>query len=276
MNRTIIALLIAIIATVTIADQKIGVPVLIGPNFWNIRGNFRVMAVVNIHTQMSVIKLPNGKFLIVDTIDLTSDLKSALDRMTNNGANIEAIIGVHPFHTTYFKAFYDAYPTVPFYGTPRHLRVVKDIPWKGDLNQQNIRNKWNPDVEIRLPAGAEFVNPQPEDNHFNSAWLFHKPSRTMHIDDTVIYADEDSLVLKIFGIKKGDMIFHPKIDPGLYNYPAAPFEFRDWVLKVIKDWDFDNIVCAHLGNKLGGAKLKLNQTVTAAEPLFRKLSEKRK
>ncbi len=40
-----------------------------------------------------------------------------------------------------------------YYGTPRHLRNIKDIPWAGDVNVCEIRNKWSPEVEMRIPAG---------------------------------------------------------------------------------------------------------------------------
>ncbi|KAL0482021.1 peroxisomal biogenesis factor 6 [Acrasis kona] len=277
MIKIIVLLTTALLACAALAGQPVGVPIKIGTNFWNIRGDFKVLYVVNVHTQMSVIQLPNGKFLLIDTIELTDDLRSALDRMTDSGRKIEAIVGVHPFHTTYFKKFYDAFPSVPFYGTPRHLRNIKDVQWQGDLMNEEVRNRWNPDVEIRIPDGAEFEYPEPEStNHFASAWVYHRPSGTIHIDDTVVYADEDSVALRIFGIHKGDMMFHPSINSGLKQYEKAPYAFRDWVLRVIKEWNFDNIVCAHLGNKLGGAKLKLNQTVTSYEPKFRQWTEERR
>jgi len=273
----LVLLFVAILSCSAFAGAPINVPIKIGPNFWNVRGDFKVLYVVNIHTQMSVIKLQSGKFLLIDTIDLTDDLKSALDRMTNNGALIEAIVGTHPFHTTYFKKFYDAYPSAPFYGTPRHLRMIQDVQWKGDLLDEKIRNKWAPEVEIRIPDGAEFVDPKPEStNHFAAAWVYHKESGTIHVDDTVVYADEDSIALRIFGIKKGDMMFHPSINSGLKQYEKAPYEFRDWVLRILKEWNFDNIVCAHLGNKVGGAKNKLAQTVDSYAEKFKQWTEERR
>lgn len=39
---------------------------------------------------MSIIKLPNEKFLVVDTVPLNPFLKYAIDELTNNGTNIEA------------------------------------------------------------------------------------------------------------------------------------------------------------------------------------------
>jgi hypothetical protein len=121
------------------------------------------------------------------------------------------------------------------------------------------------------------VAPLPENtNHFNSVWVFHKESRTMHVDDTIFYAQDPGFLLSLGGFKKGSMQFHPSIKgPGLLPNPESPYQFRDFVASVIKDWDFDCIVTAHAGIKATGAKAQLQETLNAAEPLFKELSEKK-
>lgn len=72
---------------------------------------------------MSIVQLSSGKFLVVDTIPLDTELKGLLlgwpliglaeiDNLTNNGRDIEAVIATHPFHTLAFYGFYEAYPEV--------------------------------------------------------------------------------------------------------------------------------------------------------------------
>lgn len=126
---------------------------LIGSNFWNVRGRFKVLKFIDIGTQMSIIKLRNGKFLIIDTVEMDDHLRRQINQLTNNGQNIEAVIGTHPFHTLSFPAFYQAYPKAAYYGTPRHLCRLTEIPWKGSLDDCDVRKKWEPDVEMRIPAG---------------------------------------------------------------------------------------------------------------------------
>jgi len=129
----------------------------VGTNFWNIRVNFKMFAgLVDPGSQMSLIKLNNGKFLVIDTVILTDQTRVAINRLTENGTKIEAVIGVHPFHTLAFQAFYEAYPTAHYYGTPRHLRRLTQIPWVGSLEDCDIRKKWEPEVEMRIPAGKHF------------------------------------------------------------------------------------------------------------------------
>jgi hypothetical protein len=251
----------------------------VGPRFWNIRGQFKIFAgLINIGTHMSIIGLNNGKFLIVDTIPLDPHVKTSIDYITNNGSLIEAVLATHPFHTLAFPGFYAAYPNVPYYGTPRHIRNLPDIKWVGDLNDCATRSKWSPEVEMRIPDGAEFVAPVPEKtNHFSCVFVYHRQGRTIHVDDTIFYTDQPGFLLKVAGFRHGDMSFHPSIKAhGLYPTPEAPYQFKSFIAGIINDWEFDNIVAAHTGNKIGGARDQLKVVLDAAEPLFFKLSERNK
>jgi len=248
----------------------------IGTNFWNVRASFPILkGLVDIGTQMSVIKLSNGKYLLIDTVPLVADLKHEIDALTEGGTKIEAIVATHPFHTLAFPSFYHGYPNAPFYGTPRHIRRQKDIPWVGAVNDPEVTKKWESEgVFMRIPAGGEFAAPVPEEyNHWSTVWVFHKESRTIHIDDTINYFSNPSMLMKVVGKKKGCMEFHDSIKgPALYPKPESPGLFKAWVESVIKDWDFDNMVIAHIGNKIGGAKGALQETLTNSQPLFDKLS----
>jgi len=251
----------------------------IGEGFWNIRGNFKLLGgLVDMGNQMSIAKLSNGKFLIIDAIPMTDQIKAEIDKLTDKGANIEAVITTHPFHTLSIQPFHEAYPNVPFYGCPRHIKRFPDLKWAGDLNDCKVRSKWNPDVDLRIPEGAEFVSPVPErTNHFISVFVFHKQSKTIHVDDTIMFSQNPGFLLKLAGFKEGTMMLHPAIKgPGLLPHPEAPFQFRDWIKKLIDDWDFDNLCAAHFGCKIGGAKQQLTEVVKKAEPLFQKLNNKRK
>jgi len=251
----------------------------IGPNFWNIRGHFKIFGgFADIGAHMSIIGLQNGRFLIVDTIPLEDETKKEIDRLTDNGSKIEAVVATHPFHTLAFPAFFKHYPQATYYGTPRHLRVLPEIPWAGDLNVCGTRDQWAPQVQMRIPNGAEFVAPVPEgNNHFSSILLFHPESRSIHVDDTIFYPEHPGFLLKMGGFKTGQMMFHPALKgPGLYHTPEAPYQFRDFIQGILNDWDFDNIIAAHTGNKIGGAKEQLKQLLINSEKVFDKISERNK
>jgi hypothetical protein len=253
MNIVIICILFAVV----FSQSNRTIPM--GPGFWNVRASF-IIDGFDIGTQMSLIQLQNGNFLIIDTVLMDNDLLNDILLMTKNGTLIEAVIATHPFHTTYFPAFYQLFPYPPYYGTPRHLRIEPQIPWAGSVYDCANRQRWLPEVHMRIPQGAEFVNPQPESsNHFSGIHLFHPASRTIHVDDTVM-VDEPL---------PGDMLFHPTlVDGGLYHIPESPTAFRDWVQKYINEWDFDNICAAHNGIKFGGAKAQLQSVLNDYATVF--------
>lgn len=251
----------------------------VGTRFWNIRGHFKIVAgLVDIGTHMSLIQLRSGNFIVIDTIPLDENLKLQLDKITDNGNKIEAVLATHPFHTLAFPAFFKAYPHVPYYGTPRHLKNLPDIKWVGDLSDCSTRNRWHPEIEMRIPDGAEFVAPVPEKtNHFSCVFVFHADSRIIHVDDTIFIAHQPGFLLKIAGYRHGDMSFHPTIKShGLFPTPEAPYQFRDFIAGILKDWDFDSVCAAHMGNRIGGAKAQLQTLLDQAAPLFDRLSERNK
>jgi len=259
MTSNVSLVLFLILALLQSAQSLSNQTTKIGPGFWNVRSSFYIDG-FNIGTQMSLVQLNNGKFLIFDTVKLNPDLLNDINTLTKDGSLIAAVIATHPFHTTFFPAFYLQFPKPPYYGTPRHLIIEPQIPWAGQVYDCNIRAKWLPEVHMRIPQGAEFVNPEPPStNHFSGMHVFHPPSKTIHVDDTIII-DEPF---------EGDMFFHPSIlTVGLFHVPEAPTAFKNWVLKYMRDWDFDNIVAAHNGVKLGGAKQQLQGLLADTEPVF--------
>lgn len=244
-----------------------------GEHFINIRADFKVFKVVQIGTHMSIVRLSSGRYLLIDTVPIDEGLRAEIDALTNNGELIEGVVATHPFHTIAFPGFRQAYPEVPFYGTPRHLRVQPDLNWAGNIQDHLAR--WEPDVYMRIPAGAEFVQPMPEkSNHFSAVWVFSPAAHMLHVDDTIMYLEAVPLLLKML-FKSQHFLFHPSIKgPGLYPTPEAPFQFRDWVRDIIRDWDFDSVVCAHRDVRIGGAKALLQTALEDAAPLFESISAK--
>lgn len=248
---------------------------LVGDNFWNLRSSLVMMGVFDIGTHMSFVRLSSGKFLVIDCVDLQANAaaKEEVDELTDRGALIEAVIGVHPFHTLFFPAFHKLYPNAAYYGTPRHFRNFTDIPWVASLQEEGVRGTWESEgVFMRIPDGAEFVHPE-NDVHFSSVVLFHAPSKTIHVDDTFQYFYGAGCLLRCFGKKDGLMEFWP-LEKGLDHKKDAPHQFKLWVEELIRDWDFDNICSAHNNNKIGGAKICLQNALTKANPEFDRLSKK--
>jgi hypothetical protein len=199
---------------------------------------------LDIGTQMAFIRLPSGKFLVVDTIDPTAEEKAEIDKLTNNGALIEAVIATHAFHTLFFPTFFKMYPNAEYYGTARHLKNQPTINWKGDI--ANNLSKWESDgVYIRCPEGCDLLS----ETHFAGLFVFDKLSRTLFNDDTIMYFDNPSCLIKLTGL--AEMQFHTELTNALYKTETGPIAFANFIRKILNDWDFDNICVAHSGRKIG-------------------------
>lgn len=247
----------------------------VAPGFWNIRGKLKmILGLVDVGTHMSLMRLSSGKFLVLDTVEVAPPLKEKLDKLTDNGRLIEAVLATHPFHTLFFPPFFDLYPGTQVYGTPRHLRKFPHLPWAGSV--LDVLGRWEPEVSMRIPDGAEFDAPA-EANHFSSVVVLHRPSRTVHVDDTIMFYENPGLALRLACCRPGSMTFHPTmLTVGLHPTAEAPLQFKAWVERLLEDWDFDNICTAHMGNRIGGAKAKLQETLAAATPALEGLADKRR
>jgi hypothetical protein len=251
----------------------------IGDGFWNLRSSLTfLVGLVDVGTHMSVVRLRSGKFLILSTVELNESATNALKRLTDGGKLIEAVIATHPFHTLYFQSFYDKFPDAKFYGTPRHIRNISSIPWAGDISTPENLSRWESEgVFMRIPNCAEFINPA-DDNHFNSVFVYHVDSRTLHDDDTLGYFDHyPGFILSWVGAKQGVVTCHPStLKNGLYPTQEAPLQFVAFIEQILNDWDFDNACLAHNGIKIGGVKPLIETCMTKMKPLLERLSNKNK
>lgn len=244
----------------------------IAPTFWNIRASLTFLGgLIDIGTHMSMIRLSNGKFLLIDTCDVSQSDKARIDELTENGTKIEAIVATHPFHTLYFRLFHKWYPNTKYYGTPRHLRNFPDIPWAGDISK-NL-NLWeNEGIFMRIPDGSDF-DPADQNNHFSSVLVFHQASRSLHADDTIMYYDHPGCALRCLGARHGNTTFWTGVDKGLKKTKEAPVQFRSFMESVLKDWDFDNLITAHTGNLIGGGKEAVREALRRATPTLEKMAK---
>jgi hypothetical protein len=222
---------------------------------------------------MSFIKISTGKFIVLSTVAITPEAKSEIDSLTEGGSLIEAVIATHPFHSLYFESFFQMYPHVKFYGTPRHIRRLTNIPWAGDVSDPSVLSMYESyGIFMRIPAGTEFINPR-EDNHFTSLFVYHSESRTLSDDDTIMCFENPGCLFRVFGIKPGSVSFHPTPwKDALLPTSEAPIQFKEFFQKLLDDWDFDNLVTAHMGNKIGGAKKALVDMFVKEIPSLDKLA----
>lgn len=239
----------------------------IAKDFWNVRGNFEVKLPgikIPVGTHMSIIRRSNGKYIVLDVVDLNDSFKRQLDGMTNNGKDIEAVLLLHSFHTLALPGFFKEYPNLDYYGCPRHIKKFPEIEWKGNLIDCETRQRFAPDLAMSIPVGCEFENPKPPgSNHLSSVLVLHRPSKTMHVDDTFNYWINPTLLMRIAGNKPCTMTLHMSITK-LDDRQA----FKAWLIDLLDKWDFANMCTAHNANCIGVAREKLVALLEKSTPFL--------
>lgn len=233
----------------------------ISDQFWNIRGEFKVLGVLNIGTQASLVKRANGKFVLLDAYTFEGAVKQQIDSLTNNGADIEAIINLHPFHTLHVVNAHTAYPQAKLFGTQRHIDKYPELPWQKELtNTIEFASLFAVDFEFSVPRGVEFISKN-EHLHFASVLAYHIPSKTIHVDDTLMYFKLPGL----FGtFKKAQVSFHMTLSKTLEKRPGAADDFRLWVAEIAEQWRDAEVLCAAHSHTL----IARNQTPSIAAKIM--------
>lgn len=258
----------------------------IDTGFWNCQHDLFLTKVgipINIGNHMSLCRLASGGIIAIDGIALDADAEAELQLLTQNGVLLEAVIFTHPFHSLGINWFHERYPpsidthSPKWYGCPRHLKIAPHISWTGSLGDCKIRQLFEPELQMRIPSGAEFVNPvPPSSNHFSSVLVFHKASKCVHCDDTFMFFDNPTMLMKIFGFKDGSMHFHPSMKShGLYPTAEAPLLFITWLEQLLLDWDFEHLATAHKGVCFQDAKVKVSELLDSARKPLEQLAEKK-
>lgn len=251
----------------------------ISGNFWNIRGDFKIGGILNIGTHASIVRCTNGKFVLLDAYTLHGKLKNQVDALTNNGADLEAIINLHPFHTIHVQRVHELYPNAKLYGTQRHHDKFSELPWQPQLTESNeFAALFADDFEFSVPAGVDFISNN-ENLHFSSVLAYHKASKTIHSDDTLMYLKFPSI---IGVLKKPEISFHMTLPQTLEKRSGAALDFRNWATQLTVKWaDAENLCAAHsatlqghkslspsIAEKIASALKKVEKTLQAHERKF--------
>ena len=216
----------------------------VADDFLNIRGSFKVGGLLEIGTQCSLVRRANGRFVFLDSYTLTGAVQREVDALTSGGKDVEAILNLHPFHTVHVRAMHQRFPSAKLYGTARHLSRFPDLPWqKTRTEQTHLHNLFEEDFEFSVPRGVDFISAN-ENVHFSSVLVLHRASRTIHVDDTLMYV-RLPLPMRVVGFADV-LLFHPPLRQALERRKGAGQAFRDWAEGLAADWrDAENLCAAH-------------------------------
>jgi hypothetical protein len=216
----------------------------VADDFLNIRGSFKVGGLIDVGTQCSLVRRASGKFVFLDSYTLSGKVQRDVDALTNGGNDVEAILNLHPFHTVHVRAMHQRYPKARLYGTARHLSRLPDLPWeKTRTEQARLHKLFEEDFEFSVPRGVDFISAN-ENVHFSSVLVLHRASRTIHVDDTLMYV-RLPLPARVLGFRDV-LLFHPTLRQALEKRKGAGQDFREWAEELAAGWrDAENLCAAH-------------------------------
>jgi hypothetical protein len=216
----------------------------VAPDFWNIRGSFKIGGLIDVGTQVSLVRKNDGGFVFLDAYSLPEDVEREVRALTHDGKDIEAIVNVHPFHTIHVRRMHERFPRAKLYGTARHVQRFADLPWERKLTESpELHAMFAGDFEFSVPRGVDFISAN-EHVHFSSVLVFHRSSQTIHVDDTLMYVRLPQ-VMRLVGLTDL-MRFHPTLAKAMQKRAGAARDFRDWAQELAEGWrDAQNLCAAH-------------------------------
>ncbi len=218
----------------------------IGADFWNIQGSFKIAGLIDIGTHVSLVRRASGRFLFLDGYTLSGEVEREVMALTDDGAAVEAVLHLHPFHTVHVEAMHRAFPGAKHYGTARHVAKAPEVPWEPlRTDEEELHELFADDLAFSVPAGVDLISAN-EQVHFSSVLALHRASQTLHVDDTLVYVRLPKLA-RVFGAT--DVLrFHPTLSQALEPRPGAAEDFRQWAEGLIADWsEVQNLCTAHIG-----------------------------
>lgn len=208
----------------------------ISDDFWNLRGSFKV-GPLDIGTQASLVRLASGRFVMLDAYTLEGEVAERVLERTEGGKAVEAVFHLHPFHTIHVKRHAAMFPEAKQYGTRRHKDKAPELNWeKEETDQPAFSERYADDFAFSVPRGVDFISDDPK-LHFSSVLAFHRASRTLHVDDTLVWNPLPLI---------GGLRFHPTLAKVLEKHAQAVPDFRAWAQELITlCGSVDHICVAH-------------------------------
>lgn len=222
----------------------------VADGFWNIRGSFKIAGLIDIGTQASLVRRAGGGFVLLDSYTLAGGLAEQVDELTGGPRNVEAVLNLHPFHTVHVRAIHERYPHARHYGTARHLDRFPDLTWERQrCEDEAMHALFREDLEFSVPRGVDFIA-ENEHLHFSSVLALHRATKTIHVDDTIMYVRLPRIA-RLIGITDSTS-FHPTLAKVLERRAGAAEDFREWAKALAERWsDAENLCAAHTSALLG-------------------------
>lgn len=216
----------------------------VADGFWNIRGSFKVAGLVDVGTHASLVRQASGKLVFLDSYTFEGEVERELRALTKDGEDVEAVLNVHPFHTVHVRRMHERFPNAKHYGTARHLSRYPELRWEALRTEDSeLHQMFSDDFDFSVPRGVDFISSN-QNIHFSSVLVYHRASKTIHVDDTLNYMRLPKAA-RVLG-KSNSTSFQPTLPFALEKRAGAAHDFRQWGEELVEAWgDAENLCTAH-------------------------------
>jgi Domain of unknown function (DUF4336) len=201
------------------------------PNLWVADRGLK-LAVGDIGTRMTVIRLANGGLFLHSPVRLDAETRSALDGL---GA-VCAVVAPSKVHHFFVGDYITAYPAARIYGAPGLAEKRRDLTFHGVLSDA-APAEWRGEIEQHVFRGASPIN---------EVVFFHPATRTLLLTDLAFNVPADHtagprarLFYWLVGAA-GRFGPHRIVRLALRDRHAAHTS-----VERILQWDFDRVVVTH-------------------------------
>ncbi len=213
----------------------------LAPNLWIANQPLRFLG-LSVGTRMTVIRLSDGRLVVISPIALTPELITEIDDL----GPVFAQIAPNRYHHLFAAAFQQQYPQAQLWGAIGLAekcpdlaidRVIREV--SGDIGSEIFYRQF---IGVQVP-GSQLTNLTKPDP-LNEVVFYHQPSRTLIIADIAFHFDrnnawETRLVAKLIG---GYQSLQPSILEKSKLTDRANVERS---IRAVLAWDFDRVIMAH-------------------------------
>ena len=157
--------------------------------------------------------------------------------LTDDGKAVERVINLHPFHTLHVQRVAAMFPDARWHGSARHVEKAPELRWDPlRVEDPALHAELAEDFAFTVPRGVDFIC-QDESKHFSSVLALHLASRTLHVDDTLMWTKLPLV---------GGLAFHLTLKDVLEPRPGAVADFRAWAEELaVMCEGVEHLVTAH-------------------------------
>ena len=124
------------------------------------------------------------------------------------------------------RGMHERFPNAKHYGTARHLARYPKLRWQALRTEDaELHQMFSEDFDFSIPRGVDFISSN-ENIHFSSVLVYHRASKTIHVDDTLNYTKLPKAA-RLVG-QTDSTTFQPTLPFALEKRAGAAQEFRRW------------------------------------------------